>query len=265
LIIIGYLEQTMPHPEETIPQQDLEQRVLLLGNERRELYGLAYRLEALGWQVTVALTGEQPTKFRALGLHLIVAEIGSPGSATWQVISDLKTANRVPILGFCDLIQPEDLVQGLEAGIQEYIYKPLRIDELDSRMRTLLVRKNNGRPALALVERRSIGVPHEVASEHADRPASRLYIDDNAKVVTLDRKKIRLSRKEYALLRLLASDPGRVFSSQEIVDHLWAGKGAAGSNDAHQYIFLLRKKVEADPRQPEVIKTVAGFGYRLDL
>lgn len=255
----------MQHPEKTVPRQDLEQRVLLVGRERRELYGLAYRLEALGWQVSIALMGERGNKVHELGLDLIVAEIGSPAPAVWQMVSDLKAANRVPILGLCDLIEPEDLVQGLEVGIQEYVYKPLRIDELDSRMRILLARKNNGKPALALVERRGAAASSQAQSETSDKTVSRLHIDDNAKAVTLDRKKIRLSRKEYALLRLLASDPGRVFSSQEIVNHLWAGKGAAGSNDAHQYIFLLRKKVEVDPRQPEIIKTVAGFGYRLDL
>lgn len=255
----------MQHRETTIPQQDVEQRVLLVGNERRELYGLAYRLESLGWQVSVELLGELRDKHVELGLDLIVAEIGAPGPATWQVISDLKTANRAPILGLCDLVKLEHLIQGLEVGIQEYIYRPLRIDELDSRMRILLARKNNGKPTLALVERRSAAGPWEVASETSDKTASRLHIDDSAKVVMLDRKRIRLSRKEYALLSLLASDPGRVFSSQEIVDHLWAGKGAAGSNDAHQYIFLLRKRVEANPRRPEIIKTVPGFGYRLDL
>ena len=255
----------MQNSEKTVPRQNLEQRVLLVGIERRELYGLAYQLEALGWQVSVALMGERQKELREPGVHLILAEIGSPTPALWQMISDLKSATRVPVLGLCDLIRPEDLAQGLELGIQEYVYKPLRIDELDSRMRSLIARNNQGRPPLVLVERRSDAVECEVESEISDPTVPRLRIDDNAKQVTVDQKKIRLSRKEYALLSLLASDPGRVFSSEEIVGHLWAGKGAAGSNDAHQYIFLLRKKVEADPKQPQIIRTVAGFGYRLDV
>jgi len=261
----SHLEEIMQHSNMTMADQELEKRILLVGKERRELYGLAFRLEELGWQVSVTVIGERPEEPPEAGLRLILVEIASPGPALWQTISDLKAAAMAPVLGLCDLIRPQDLAQGLEAGIQEYIYKPLRIDELDSRMRILLARRIKGKPPLALVERRSVPSAHASESGVTDDRASRLKIDDMAKLVTLDGKKIRLSRKEYALLKFLASEPGRVFSAQEIVGHLWAGKATAGANDAHQYIFLLRKKVEADPKRPQIIKTVAGFGYRLEV
>jgi DNA-binding response OmpR family regulator len=248
-----------------MPEQVPGERVVLLGEKRRELYGLAYQLEEMGWQVSVRVIGEWSGKPLEPGVRALVVEIGSASPAIWRMIADLKAATRAPVLGLCDLIRPQDLAQGLEAGIEEYVYKPLRVDELDSRMRILLSRKSGGKPPLALVEGGSVQFVRNAEPEVAGAPAPRLSINDNAKLVTLDGRKIRLSRKEYALLQFLATEPGRVFSAQEIVDHLWAGKGAAGTNDAHQYIFLLRKKVESNPRRPQVIKTVAGFGYRLDI
>ena len=72
-----------------------------------------------------------------------------------------------------------------------------------------------------------------------------------------------LSPKEYDLFKLLATDPGRVFSNQEIIDHLWPAPSRADSNDVKQYIHLLRNKIEEKPTHPRWIKTVKGFGYKL--
>jgi len=100
-------------------------------------------------------------------------------------------------------------------------------------------------------------------ARHKTLELGELVIDDVRKEVRVRRQLVPLSPKEYELLKLLASQPGRVFSSQEILQALWGEGGYASAKDVKQYIYLLRQKLEQDPKHPEIIETVKGFGYRL--
>jgi len=91
-----------------------------------------------------------------------------------------------------------------------------------------------------------------------------LQLDDAAKRVLLRGEEVELSPREYELLKLLASAPGRVFSNQEILEAVWKGQGFATAADVKQYVYLLRRKLEEDPRHPKLILTVRGFGYKLN-
>lgn len=92
-----------------------------------------------------------------------------------------------------------------------------------------------------------------------------LVVDNAAKRVFLNGAEVKLSPKEYELLKLLASEPGRVFSNEEILQAVWAGRQWATAQDVKQYIYFVRKKLEADPENPKFIITVRGFGYKLNL
>lgn len=93
--------------------------------------------------------------------------------------------------------------------------------------------------------------------------AGPLRIDGASKEVKLRQNHVDLSPKEYDLINLLASEPDRVFSNREILQRVWAGGYGATAKDVKQYIYLLRKKLEADPEKPGLIVTVRGFGYKL--
>lgn len=101
-------------------------------------------------------------------------------------------------------------------------------------------------------------------TEMAEPVSSGLCIDDVSKRVFLNGVEVKLSPKEYELLRLLASEPGRVFSNEEILKNVWAGSRWATAQDVKQYVYFLRKKLEADPENPKFIITVRGFGYKLN-
>jgi DNA-binding winged helix-turn-helix (wHTH) protein len=92
-----------------------------------------------------------------------------------------------------------------------------------------------------------------------------LVVDNLGKRVFLQGVEVKVSPKEYELLRLLASEPGRVFSNEEILQTVWAGRQWATAQDVKQYIYFIRKKIEADPENPQFIVTVRGFGYKLNL
>lgn len=102
-------------------------------------------------------------------------------------------------------------------------------------------------------------------TEKIERVTASLQIDDLSKRVFINGAEIKLSPKEYELLRLLASEPGRVFSNEEILQAVWVGRQWATAQDVKQYIYFLRKKLEDDPEQPRYIITVRGFGYKLQL
>lgn len=91
-----------------------------------------------------------------------------------------------------------------------------------------------------------------------------LLLDDAAKKVSLKGEPVELSPKEYELLKLLASKPGKVFSNEEILEKIWTGREFASQQDVKQYIYFLRRKLEEDPENPKIIITVRGFGYKLE-
>ncbi len=90
-----------------------------------------------------------------------------------------------------------------------------------------------------------------------------LLIDDRRKEVHINGRSAQLTPREYAVLKVLASDPNRVFSDEEIIAQVWPENSLASADDVRKYIRFLRKKLEEDPRNPQVIITIKGFGYRL--
>lgn len=103
--------------------------------------------------------------------------------------------------------------------------------------------------------------PQEASDGNLVR-AGPLVIDARRKEVRLGTQRVNLSPKEYELICLLASEPDRVFSNQELLERVWARSYGATSKDVKQYIYLLRKKLERDREQPPLIVTVRGFGYK---
>ena len=122
--------------------------------------------------------------------------------------------------------------------------RPFQLSELEARIQAVLRRFQENAEARLL-------------------QAGPCQIDDRSKVVRLQGKVIGLSPKEYELLRLLTSEPGRVFSCKEIIARLWSASPRADANDVKQYIHLLRSRLEEDPMHPQWIVTVKGFGYKL--
>lgn len=114
-------------------------------------------------------------------------------------------------------------------------------------------------------EKRATPASSASAEEAADGNLLRagpLVIDTRRKEVRLGAQRVNLSPKEYELIRLLASEPDRVFSNQELLERVWARSYGATAKDVKQYIYLLRKKLERDLEQPPLIVTVRGFGYK---
>lgn len=149
--------------------------------------------------------------------------------------------------------------------IDNFAIKPVSLETVEEYVRVLARRSS----------RSSFGIDSEdTVLSKPDSPVRReagtaggqapVVIDEDLKSVRVGERTIRLTPKEFDLLCLLASRPGHVFSTDEIVARVWKGKKRATSLDVQQYIHHLRKKVEHDPRSPRWIKNVKGFGYLLE-
>ena len=130
----------------------------------------------------------------------------------------------------------------------------------------VLLRCSDGVGASPTVEKRHLkrrAADRHTPRQNRNKGASSLTINDREKKITIGKRQVRLTPKEYRLFQLLASEVGRVFSTEELIEYVWPSCDRTSRGDVHQYVHLLRKKIEIDPKQPELIVTVQGFGYKL--
>jgi two-component system, OmpR family, response regulator RegX3 len=148
-----------------------------------------------------------------------------------------------------------DVVLGLELGASDYISKPYRLRELVARIRSVL--------------RRFAPIPIDSAETLPERreavEAGALRIDFARRSVTNAGRPVHVSRREFDLLAMLLSPPGRVRTREELIDKLWAGKELSDTRTLDTHIRRLRVKLEADPARPRYLLTVRGVGFRFEL
>lgn len=205
---------------------------------------LTFYFEAKGHEVVTARDGLQALeRFKCQDLDLMLLDVMLPKLDGWAVLEAVRAKCSLPVILLTALGSTDDIVKGLSLGADDYLRKPFEIRELEARIHSVTRR----------LEQVQDGTVIECA---------RIRIDDRAKVVTVDAERVTLTPKEYELLKLLAGEPGRVFTNEEIIDCLWDG-GRATSTDVKQYIYHLRNKIERDPQSPQLIQNVKGFGYKL--
>lgn len=202
-------------------------------------------LESQGYQVVVAGNGAEAIEaFKREPPDLVLLDVMMPKVDGWGVLNEIRVeqGSGTPVIMVTVKDSTEDKVRGLSAGVDDYVTKPFDLRELQARIEAVMRRYKTPQPQI------QIGA---------------LEIDDEKKVVKVFGKVVELSPKEYDLLKLLASKPGKVFSHQEILKTIWSESEFASSEDVKKYVYLLRKAVERDPENPELIATVRGFGYKL--
>jgi DNA-binding response OmpR family regulator len=155
--------------------------------------------------------------------------------------------NLVPVIMLTALDSEADAVTGLESGADDYVAKPFGLAELRSRIRAVL-RRSGVR-----------GMEPQVAR------AGPITRDRSRREVSLDGRPVHLTFSEFELLSALMSDPGRLFSRQELLQAIWGDSAFRDPRGIDVHVRHLREKLEAQPDQPTLIVTVRGAGYRLNL
>jgi DNA-binding response OmpR family regulator len=205
---------------------------------------LTFYLQAKGHEVVTARDGLQALElFTCQDLDLMLLDVMLPKLDGWAVLEAVRAKCSMPVILLTALGNTDDIVKGLSLGADDYLRKPFEIRELEARIHSVTRRL-------------------EQVQDSAVIECAKIRIDDRAKVVTVDDEQVTLTPKEYELLKLLANEPGRVFTNEEIINRLWEG-GRATSTDVKQYIYHLRNKIERDPQSPQLIQNVKGFGYKL--
>ena len=222
--------------------------ILLVDDEESIQTLLTYPLERDGFRVLQARDGQEALqRFGEEHVDLVVLDIMLPQVDGLEVCRRLRAESTVPIIMLTARDDELDKVLGLELGADDYITKPFSIREFRSRVRALLRRAST--PYLA-------GRREEVI----DRGDVR--IDMPRRTVTVRGARVQLTFVEFELLALLAANPGVVFSRRQLLERLRGGADYREPRTIDVHVRHLREKIEREPREPELILTVRGAGYR---
>ncbi len=222
-------------------------KILIVEDERHIADGLKFNLEAEGFDVTVAETGEDGLA-AVEGHAAVVLDVMLPGMSGFDVARTLREAeNFTPILMLTALGQAEDVIQGFEAGADDYLPKPFQLDVFLARLKALL--------------RRSKWQKRDAPSEDS--------IVVNGRTVDLTNLELRtptgtihLTLMESNLLKYLIDNEGRAVSRKEILEKVWELQEDTDTRAIDNFIVRLRRHLEDEPNNPQILRTVRGVGYR---
>ena len=220
-------------------------RVLVIDDEPPICKLLRVGLSAHGYQIMEASSGKMALEL--LGGQppdLIILDLGLPDMQGHELLRTMRARNdRVPIVVLSSRDDEAGKVQALDFGADDYVTKPFGMDELLARMRAAL--------------------RHQLQT-YGERPIFRvgdLSVDLVRRIVKLGDKDIKLSPKEYELLRVLVQHAGKVLTHKFLLTQLWSDLSDA--QYLRVYVRQLRQKIETDPERPHYILTETGIGYRL--
>lgn len=224
-------------------------RVLLAEDDRASALLLQKYLQAKGYEVLHAADGSQAlTRVLADAPDIVLLDVEMPERDGWEVLQEVRSISDVPVIMVTVRNATADKVRGLVAGADDYVTKPFDLKEIEARIAAVL---------------RRYGATDEVEAG-AKLNVGRLVIDDRAKEVRVGRTRLSLSPKEYQLLYLLCTEPGRVFGPEEILAAVWPERSDANGEDVKKYVYFLRQKLlRAGPGAPK-IGTARGFGYKIE-
>src|SRR5512146_1950941 len=228
----------------------MNERILIVEDERAVARGIEYGLKAEGFAVLWAANGQRGIDLaREQSPHLILLDIRLPDINGFEVCRQLRGAGmRQPILMVTARDEESDRVLGLEMGADDYILKPFSLRELIARVRAAL--------------RRAYG-DLAITPETGKISFGNTEIDLEQLQVRRDGQPVVLTPTEFRLLRLMATKPEQVFSREQLIESIWGYDGDMGGGrmvDVH--MRHLREKLEFDPANPRWLVTVRGFGYK---
>lgn len=226
-------------------------RVLIIEDDPAILRGLRDNLEFEGFEVLAETDGRRGLEvFLDRKPDLLLLDLMLPGMNGYDLCRNIRTKDRdTPILILTARSEEVDHVIGLDLGADDYVTKPFSIGELMARIRALLRRSQRVR---------SSPLPDSLCFGD-------VKIDFKSFEAWKGEQLLEMSRKEFGVLRLLASRPGEVLTREELLDQVWGYDRFPSTRTVDNHISLLRSKIEDEPGDPQWILTVHGVGYKLRL
>jgi two-component system KDP operon response regulator KdpE len=227
---------------------ELSIRVLIVDDEPQIRRFLRTSLGAHGYRVIEASDGREAIMLTASERpEVVLLDLGLPDMDGLEVIQRLREWSTVPIIVVSVRGQEAEKIAALDGGADDYVTKPFGMGELLARMRAAL--------------------RHRLQAE-VEAPVFRsagLSVDLGRRLVTIDGQEVKLTPKEYDLLRILVTHAGKVITHRQLLREVWGPAAVHETHYVRVYIGQLRQKLEPDPAQPRYLLTEPGVGYRLRL
>lgn len=241
-----------PQPGKQRMKTDMDKHILIVDDDDKIAQLIEIYLQNEGYTVYKADNGLTALEIMAeQTVHLVILDIMMPGMDGLQVCMKIREKQMTPILMISAKDGDLDKITGLMTGADDYVVKPFNPLELIARVKSLLRRAYFQAQA---------SVP---AEEHTTRIGS-LLIDKQTHTVTANGRLVKLTPIEFGILSLLATHPGRVFSSEEIFEKIWKEKYFESTNSVTVHISRLRDKLEKEMEGEKIIHTIWGVGYKLE-
>jgi two-component system response regulator RegX3 len=223
---------------------------LLVEDEESFIDALTVGLEREGFDVMVARDGvEALERFNDDGADVVLLDLMLPRLSGLDVCRSIRASSNVPIIVVSAKSEEVDAVVMLEIGADDYVTKPYRLRELIARIRAVLRRLDHAAPV-------------ETDVEFIESGPVRLEVDTRRCFVKGE--EISLRKKEFALLEILLSSPGRVITRDQLIDRVWGSDYVGDTKTLDVHIKRLRTLIGDKPKEPNHITTVRGVGYRFD-
>lgn len=220
--------------------------VLIVDDEPQIRRVLRTTLTSHGYSVVEARTGDEALEvIRGEHVDLILLDLNMPGRSGLEICREIRGSSDIPIIMLTVRNSERDKVQALDAGADDYVVKPFGSEELTARIRAALRRSS----------------PAEMLPSFS---ATDLSIDFDKRLVVVKGQPVRLTPKEFDLLRYLVSNQGRALPHRRLLQAVWGPDYGDETEYLRVFINQLRKKIEPDPRNPCYIHTEPWVGYRFE-
>jgi DNA-binding response OmpR family regulator len=224
-------------------------KVLVVDDEKMIVKGVRFSLIQDQYEVDCAYDGEEALELvKKNSYDIILLDVMLPRLSGFEVLQQIREFSAVPVIMLTAKGDDMDKILGLDYGADDYITKPFNILEVKARIKAIL--------------RRSTGTRKQPEEQSAQLLESGdLRMDRDNRRVTVAGKEINLTSKEFELLELLATHPGKVYGRTKLLETVWGGDYPGDVRTVDVHIRRLREKIEPNPSEPRYVQTKWGVGY----
>lgn len=225
----------------------MAKRVLVVDDEKLIVKGIRFSLEQDGMEVDCAYDGEEALEKAKSGTYdIILLDVMLPKLTGFEVCQQIREFSNVPVVMLTAKGDDMDKILGLDYGADDYITKPFNILEVKARLKAIM------RRTTPKENKDSRSVMLESGDMRVNREDRRVYISG---------KEINLTSKEFEVLELLMSNPGKVYSRENLLKSVWGTDYPGDVRTVDVHVRRLREKIESSPSEPRYVQTKWGTGY----
>lgn len=221
-------------------------KILIIEDDLSLINGLSFAIKKQGYELDIARTSREADDIWSDGKYdLVILDVSLPDGSGFDICKNIRQTSKVPIVFLTAADEETDIIMGLDMGGDDYITKPFKLAVLLSRINAILRRSNDFNTADTELHSNGIRV---------ERLKNKVYKNDTP---------IELTANEYKLLCMFMENPDIVLSADRILSRLWdCNENYIDNNTITVYIRRLRAKIEDNPKEPKMIMTVRGMGYK---